>query len=126
MTQRNLLLTLLLVLALPAAACRQAEPVREVEHGEAHDEHGTHSVHLTAEQMKAFDVAVATAGPGTVDLGVDLPCEVRPNGDRLAHIVPRFPGIVKEVRKTIGDTVRTGDVLAVIESSESLAPYQLT
>jgi len=30
------------------------------------------------------------------------------------------------VRKTIGDSVRTGDVLAIIESSESLTPYQLT
>ncbi|MCC6847363.1 MAG: efflux RND transporter periplasmic adaptor subunit [Deltaproteobacteria bacterium] len=90
-----------------------------------HDEGGGH-VRLTAEQMQAFGVAVSTAGPGTVDVGIDLPGSVRPNGDRLAHIVPRFPGIVQEVRKTIGDPVRTGDVLAVVESSESLAPYALT
>ncbi|MFQ5652881.1 MAG: efflux RND transporter periplasmic adaptor subunit, partial [bacterium] len=45
--------------------------------------------------------------------------------DRLAHIVPRFPGIVKEVRKHIGDRVKKGQVLAIIESNESLAPYEV-
>jgi cobalt-zinc-cadmium efflux system membrane fusion protein len=32
---------------------------------------------------------------------------------------------VKEVRKHIGDYVRTGEVLAVIESNEGLVPYQM-
>ena len=50
---------------------------------------------------------------------------VRANEDRLAHIVPRFPGIVTEVRKRIGDTVKSGQTLAVIESSQSLSPYPL-
>ncbi len=98
-----------------------------------HDEHeeGGHDddeggVQLTERQMAEFGVTVSVAGPGVVDMGVELPCEVRPNGDRLAHIVPRFPGIVTDVRKSIGDAVRTGDVLAVIESSDSLTPYSLT
>jgi hypothetical protein len=43
-------------------------------------------------------VTVFTASAGTVDLGVELPGEVRPNADRIAHIAPRFPGIVQEVR----------------------------
>ena len=39
-----------------------------------------------------FGVRLATAGPGEVDIGVELPGEVRPNADRIAHIAPRFPG----------------------------------
>jgi cobalt-zinc-cadmium efflux system membrane fusion protein len=90
----------------------------EDEHGE--DEHGGFSI-------RAFEdhgARLSTAGPGIVDAGIELPAEVRPNADRLAHIAPRFPGVVREVRKNIGDAVRAGDVLAVIES-ENLATYQL-
>ncbi|MDH8346182.1 biotin/lipoyl-binding protein, partial [Klebsiella pneumoniae] len=38
---------------------------------------------------------------------------------------PRFPGIVRDVRKRIGDVVQKGDVLAVIESNQSLTQYEL-
>lgn len=151
MTLTNLGLTVALVCALASGGCRPvgdqepsdvtrpaeartphgdfeqhgtAEAGDSGEHGH-HDDAGGH-VRLSPEQLREFDVVVSTAGPGTVDLGVDLPGAVQPNGDELAHIVPRFPGIVREVRKTIGDVVRAGDVLAVIESSESLAPYPLT
>lgn len=91
-----------------------------------HDD-ATHAneVHVTPAQRTRYGITSAPVGPGDLDLGVDLPAEVRPDGDRLAHIVPRFPGIVKEVRKNVGDRVRSGDVLATIESSESLAPYPL-
>lgn len=82
-------------------------------------------VRFSPEQVQEFDIRVATAAAGRVDNFVELPAEVHANGDRLAHIVPRFAGIVREVRKGIGDSVRPGDTLAVIESSESLAPYEL-
>ena len=88
-----------------------------------HEEEKT--IHLTGEQIAAAGITFAAAAPGTIDAGVDLLGEIRPNGDQLAHVVPRFPGIVREVRRTIGDGVRSGDTLAVIESSESLAPYEL-
>lgn len=87
---------------------------------------------LVAASAHAFSVAdferagvrLATAGPGEVDVGVELPGEVRPNADRIAHVAPRFPGLVREVRKYVGDRVRAGDVLAIIES-ENLAPFEL-
>jgi cobalt-zinc-cadmium efflux system membrane fusion protein len=53
-----------------------------------------------------------------------LPGEVRPNLDRVAHIAARFPGIVGSVRKSLGDQVRAGEVLATIES-EQLSTYEL-
>jgi cobalt-zinc-cadmium efflux system membrane fusion protein len=89
------------------------------------EEHAAEAVRLSPEMLEEFDIQVLTAGSGWIEKTVVLPAEVRPNQDRLAHIVPRFPGIVKEVRKQIGDSVRAGDTLAVVESSESLAPYAL-
>lgn len=95
------------------------------DHGEEGGEKHGDSVTLTKEQRERAGVEIATAGSGTIDRGIELLGQVLPDGDRLAHIVPRFPGIVREVYKHIGDRVRPGDVLAVIESSESLAPYDL-
>jgi cobalt-zinc-cadmium efflux system membrane fusion protein len=94
----------------------------------AADEHGDHhedAVRLDAAQMKEFGVEVATAGGARIVTYVELPGEVLPNADRVAHIVPRYAGVVKEARKRVGDRVETGDVLAVIESSESLTDYEL-
>ena len=50
---------------------------------------------------------------------------VQPNQESLVQVTPRFPGIVREVRKRIGDRVQKGDVLAIVESNQSLTPYEL-
>jgi membrane fusion protein, heavy metal efflux system len=79
---------------------------------------------FTVTAFERFGVTVAAAGPGTVDLGIELPGEVRPNADRTAHLAPRFAGQAREVRADIGQRVHSGDVLAVIVS-DTLAPFEL-
>ena len=91
------------------------------EEGEGHAE----IVTLSDEELKEFDIQLATAGPGKFGIHKDLTGEIVPDPERIAHIVPRFPGIVLEVRKQIGDRVKKDEVLAVIESNESLAPYEV-
>lgn len=93
---------------------------------EEHDEHAEErAVRLTDETQKEFGIEVGTAGAGKLALEVRLPGEVVPNADKVAHIVPRFAGITKAVRKNIGDKVSQGEVLAVIESNESLTEYEV-
>jgi len=89
--------------------------------GQAADEH--RRVRLGPEELEEFEIEVATAGPGVIERHLELPGEVRPNADRLAHIVPRYSGIVTEVRASIGDHVEQGQTIAVIESDESLATF---
>jgi cobalt-zinc-cadmium efflux system membrane fusion protein len=100
----------------------------EAEHGE-HDEHaeqeGGASLALSPAQIAAAGIAIAEVGPGPIDGGSELLGDVHANGDRLAHIFPRFPGIAVEVRANAGDLVQAGETLAVIESSDSLANYAL-
>lgn len=43
-------------------------------------------------------------------------CQVSYNENRLAHITPRAPGIVGRVAVDVGDEVKAGDLLAVLES----------
>ncbi len=51
--------------------------------------------------------------------------KILPSEHRIAHIIPRFSGIVREGRKHIGDTVEKGEVLAIIESNQSLQPFEV-
>ena len=75
-------------------------------------------VHLSDEQMKQFDVQTGVAGPGRIRVELVLPGEVALNADRVAHVVPRVTGVVREVRMNLGDTVRGGEVMAILESRE--------
>jgi cobalt-zinc-cadmium efflux system membrane fusion protein len=82
-------------------------------------------VQLTPEELQEFGIEVDVAAGGVIELYLSLPAEIRPNADRLAHIVPRFSGIVTDVHAQLGDRVETGQALATIESDESLAPFEV-
>lgn len=92
------------------------------EKAEEEADHADHEDELRVEMAEAerrkYGIEVAAAGPGKMASELILPGEVVLNTDRMAHIVPRVPGVVREVRKTVGDTVKQGEVMAVIESRE--------
>lgn len=86
--------------------------------GEENHKEGKNSVHLSQLEIDEFSIKVEEVEPKKLQIHLDLSGEVSFNADKVAHIVPRVPGIVLEVRKAIGDTVAVGDVLAVLESRE--------
>lgn len=96
------------------------------EHGEHGDEHADESaVVLTAAAVANAGLKVGAAGPATIATIVEAPGEVHLNAERVQEIRPRFPGVVRELRKRVGDHVREGDVVAVLQSNESLADYEV-
>lgn len=89
------------------------------EHGEeGHGEHDEEIVRLSEAQIEEFGAQISTAGPGRLKTYVTIPGEIAVNADRMAHIVPRVSGVVREVRKKLGDHVKAGEVMAVLESRE--------
>lgn len=107
------------------AAGSHAEDEHAAEAGghEGHDEHeeGAHEegfLRLPEETVRQFGIEVATAREGEVTQVLRTPCEMALNADRVAHIVPRVAGIVREVCKNVGDQVQAGDVLVVMDSRE--------
>jgi membrane fusion protein, heavy metal efflux system len=120
---------LLLFMVLFFSSCGEGQKVSEEKHGEeaTHEEEESHAevVKLSDAELKEFDIKLSTAGPGFLKTDVSLPGEVIIPPDNIAHIHPRFAGIVKKVYKHIGDKVNKGDVLAVLESNESLAEYKI-
>tara|TARA_B100000315_G_scaffold33741_1_gene28446 strand:- start:4920 stop:6461 length:1542 start_codon:yes stop_codon:yes gene_type:complete len=98
----------------------QGTPGEHKEHGE-HDEdkeHGKEAIRLSNAEMKEFNIELDKAGPGKLNKYINLPGEILIDPDRLAHIVPRVPGIVREVRKTLGDRVQKKEIMAILESAE--------
>jgi len=94
---------------------------------EGHGSEGGHGgeISLTAAEQTEFGIVLAEAGPGTIIQTIKLPGTIHPNDDQLAHLVPRYDGIVTAVHVHVGDQVKKGQALATIESDQSLAPYAL-
>lgn len=92
-----------------------------------HNELEEHSeeVNLSEETMKELGIEVKEAGSGVIKNHIDLTGEIIAEPSRISHVIPRFEGIVKEVYKTVGDKVKKGEVLALIESNESLTTYEV-
>jgi len=75
-------------------------------------------VRISDLQRTKLDIKFGTAGPGRLLTTIELPGEIVMDADHLAHIMPLLPGVVREVRKKLGEIVRRGDVMAVIDSRE--------
>lgn len=70
-------------------------------------------------------VTIEKAGPATIRQTIELLGHADLAPGAKATLRARFPGKVLSVAKNIGDAVRSGDVLARIESNESLQTYSL-
>ena len=103
----------------------------EIEHGHEEDGHGdeeehSEAINISDKVMQEFGIELQSAGVGKITVHKDLTGEIVPNPYNVAHIVPRFAGIVKDVYKKIGDSIKKGDKIATIESNESLVSYDVT
>jgi cobalt-zinc-cadmium efflux system membrane fusion protein len=102
---------------------------------EGHDEHGeeSHAEEHGGHEGESHEEGVVELGPEmlarlmirTAATSVRvLPAELLTTGmvdfeqDRLAHVTPRIPGRVEAVEADLGDEIRKGQVLAVINSIE--------
>lgn len=97
-------------------------PTRD-EHGHEKREEG--GVELSDAKVAAARIALEKVGPGILHDSILLNGILQPNQEMLVQVTPRFPGVVREVRKRTGDQVRKAEVLAKVESNNSLTMYDL-
>jgi cobalt-zinc-cadmium efflux system membrane fusion protein len=93
-----------------------------------HEGHGAHEepeLVLSPELLRRFGGTIASVDGGFIRQQVSLPGEVRLNEEAVAHITPRFPSKIVKVLAKTGDKVKAGQTLAVAESSETLAKFEL-
>jgi membrane fusion protein, heavy metal efflux system len=98
----------------------QVEP--EAGAGGGHEGHGhADLVQLTPEQLRAYGVETSIAKGGEIDIVLALPGEIAVNADTTGHVLPKLSGVVQKVTKNIGDQVKKGELMVVIESRELAA-----
>ncbi len=89
-------------------------------HGE-HDEHAGHEepeLKFSAAELKEFSIELTRAKSGVIKKTLDVAGEVIVEPKRLYHVVPRVSGVVLQVYKFLGETVKAGDLLATLSSRE--------
>jgi len=98
---------------------RHADGSEHVEGDDGHDDHEEELlVRLDTASLERLGLEILVAGPGELEVFTELPGEVQVNGDLMAHVGPRVGGVAREVLVSLGDTVRTGQLLAVLESRD--------
>ncbi len=98
------------------------DPHDEGEDHGGHDDHGhEEAVLLSPRELEAHGVVLRTVEEKSLAGELILPGEVVFNPDAMAHATVRANGIVADVARGLGETVRRGDVLAVVQSPDLLA-----
>jgi len=88
-----------------------------------HEEEAERAIALSPAQIDAAGIEVATVASAVIRESLPLYGVVAPNAVRVRAVAARFPGMIRSVTKNIGDAVRQGEVLATVESNESLQTY---
>ncbi len=78
---------------------------------------------LTKEAIKHSDLEFDSVQGRTISNSVKVYGRILLNEDRVTHLSPRFAGILKSISKSLGDRVKAGETLAVIESNQGLQDY---
>lgn len=88
------------------------------EHAGEKEKHDESEIKLTKKQLELAEIKSTSVSLGTINIERQLTGEIKLNQDLVAHVVPRLTGVVKSVRAHLGDHVRAGDVMVMIDSRE--------
>lgn len=102
----------------------------ENEHGHADEDDHPHDEEENTSRIGS-DMAVQVGIETTVATSQTLHQTITSYGvlstgpEQLSHMRARFSGLITAVKASIGDTVKAGDLLAEVESDESLKKYSV-
>jgi len=109
-------------LLLAAGACsdsdRAGSTEQSVEDAPTEELHDDNIVELSPEKVNAAGIKTTAASFTALPSLLVTTGQVDFNQDRLAHVSPRIAGRVHETRARLGQKVRRGEVLAILDSIE--------
>lgn len=113
---------------LPLVACVACHQDDHAHDGHAHEsdtkashapaESALHQVRLSAEAVERAGIRVAPVQRRALTGGVAIPAEVKFEPSSTAHVGPLVPGRITKVSVALGDSVRRGQLLGVVASSD--------
>ncbi|BAR62795.1 cobalt-zinc-cadmium efflux system membrane fusion protein [Bradyrhizobium diazoefficiens] len=108
----------------PTEHAADKKPEKPNDHVEQ-DEHGADRIRISDVKLAAAGVTLAEAAGATLTDTLAFNGILRANQEAVVQVTPRFPGVAKSIQKRIGDKVARDDLLAAIESNQSLTVYEL-
>lgn len=108
----------------PGKPAPKAQPVAKEREGHGGEEHGgeehgqeePRAVELSDDEARAAGVRTEAIERQAVGGEISLTGVIRPNADRLTQVAGRVPGRVVRVLASLGDRVKAGQPLAVLDS----------
>ena len=73
---------------------------------------------ISEEAARNAGIRTTRAGPAEIHQVIQLSGEIGLHEKHVAHVVPRLDAMVTSVKKDLGDPVKKGDILAVLDSRE--------
>ena len=80
---------------------------------------------ISQEMADAFGLETMLAGPAVLEETIIVYGRIVPNAERVREVSARFDGAILSVDVSLGETVRQGQTLAIVESNESLQSYSI-
>lgn len=110
---------LLVLAALVSSGCDRSNGAPSDDAGKkAESQREDKVLKLADEELKAAGVRTEELSPQTLVDRVVLTATIRANQDRIAHVAPRVPARIVRVDANLGEAVRKGQVLALLDSIE--------
>ena len=94
------------------------------EHGHGHAEEQTTQIETAMAKQVGIETAIAQSQ--TLQLSIIAYGSLTTGPEQLSHVRARYSGMIRSVKPTLGDQIQKGDLLAEVESNESLKVYQIT
>ena len=104
-------------LTLALAACDRGDKAVAAAPAQAASEHQEEGgLKLSADNAQRAGIKLETLAAQSLADTVTVTATIRPNQDRVARVAPRVEGRIVKVSANLGDDVRPGQVLAVLDS----------
>ena len=119
MKQIVILITTIVTLGAMPAYSAGDHPTME------HKETEESSSRIEADMAQQLGIVTSAAASQTLEQSIPLYGSLISGPEQISHVRARFEGLIKSVAVTIGDRVKTGDLLAEVESNDSLKVYRI-
>jgi len=121
---------LIVVCIVGLSACGKegnSESAAKGESNTAEKKHVEQKGHIALDEKAALaaGIELKVAASARIREVLSLYGAVQPNAERVRGISARYPGVITSVTKAVGDSVKQGDVIAIVESDESLRSYNV-
>lgn len=90
-----------------------------------HDHDEVESTTIQPAMVQAMQIETAVAGAGALEITRKLTGRVHVDPSRVSRVRPRFPGLIETVNAEIWSRVRKDQVLARVQSNDSLQSYDI-